>query len=107
MPIADEKLTQTARAVSTPRVCPGCGAPLTGGRPQRQYCDGRCRARASRERRAREVQVTIARLGRLAGVATDPERAGETPAASREFIRVVMRLWGRWWGSDRPPSPRR
>ena len=54
---AQERRTETARAVSTTRVCAGCGAPLVGGRPQRLYCGGRCRARASRERRAHDAHA--------------------------------------------------
>jgi hypothetical protein len=33
---------------------PGCGADLTGRRRQTRYCDGKCRAEASRLRRLRE-----------------------------------------------------
>lgn len=60
MPAADAKRTETARAVSTPRACGGCGAPLVGGRPQRRYCDGRCRARASRQRQTQRGARTQA-----------------------------------------------
>jgi hypothetical protein len=66
---------ETARALSAGRLCEGCGAELHGGRPQRRHCDGRCRALASRERKARDVADTIARLARLAGVGgRDPKR---------------------------------
>ena len=50
----DDRRLETARAVSTSRLCAGCGTPLVGGRPQRRYCTGRCRARASRARHAQE-----------------------------------------------------
>src|SRR2546422_10214930 len=45
------------------KTCPGCGAIVTGGRPGRRYCGGRCRAQASRRRKAREFQALIALLG--------------------------------------------
>ncbi len=50
---------ESARAVSTARPCEACNSRLTGGRPHRRYCNGRCRARASRERRARELLERI------------------------------------------------
>ncbi len=44
-----------------------CGEPLRGGVDKR-FCRDACRTRFGRERRAREWQVTLARLARLAGV---------------------------------------
>jgi len=42
--------------------CLACGVNVITARPDRRYCSGRCRARASRERKARELQELIARL---------------------------------------------
>ena len=64
--LTPEVTPQTARAVSSGRSCEGCGAELGGGRPQRRYCDGRCRARASRERQAHKLQDLIGQLQRPA-----------------------------------------
>lgn len=60
--LTPEVTPQTARAVSSGRSCEGCGAELGGGRPQRRYCNGRCRARASRERQARKLHELIGQL---------------------------------------------
>jgi hypothetical protein len=40
--------------------CLACGVNVITGRPDRRYCSGRCRARASRERKARQLQALIA-----------------------------------------------
>jgi hypothetical protein len=39
-----------------------------GGRPDKRFCRDACRARFNREKKAREIQETIDRLARLAGV---------------------------------------
>jgi predicted nucleic acid-binding Zn ribbon protein len=49
-----------ARAAS--QACPACGIAVPTRRRPRIYCSGRCRARASRERKARELDSFIARL---------------------------------------------
>lgn len=48
-------------------MCEQCGEPFRGRRDKR-FCSDRCRTRFGRERKARELQETIARLARLAGV---------------------------------------
>jgi hypothetical protein len=65
VPAADRGLG-TARA-DLVRHCEACNA-LFQGRPDKRFCRGACRARFSREQKAREVQATIDRLARLAGV---------------------------------------
>lgn len=50
-------------------ICEQCREPFWG-RPDKRHCTDRCRAQASRARRARDVAETIARLARLAGVET-------------------------------------
>lgn len=47
--------------------CAACGKPFEGRRDKR-FCRDACRTRFGRERKAREVQETIDRLARLAGV---------------------------------------
>ena len=47
--------------------CAMCGTPFQG-RQEKRFCCDACRTRFSRERKAREVQETIDRLARLAGV---------------------------------------
>ena len=78
-----EVSSETARALSTDGLCEGCGAPLIGGRPQRRYCDGRCRARASRDRRARYVQPESARRNSAKPKGTS--RLLDVATAEREY----------------------
>lgn len=55
----------SARAVGTGS-CGSCGRALKGR--QLRFCSGACRARFSREQKARAIQETINRLARLAGI---------------------------------------
>jgi len=48
-------------------ICEQCQTPFRG-RQDKRFCRDACRTRFGRERKAREVQETIARLARLAGV---------------------------------------
>ena len=56
-----------AERSATVRHCEACGGPFHG-RQDKRFCRDACRTRFSRERKAREVQETIDRLARLAGV---------------------------------------
>ena len=56
-----------AERSATVGICQQCGEPFRG-RQDKRFCRDACRTRFGRERKAKEVQVTIARLTRLAGV---------------------------------------
>ena len=71
-----------ARAPSTAIQCDGCGAPLIGGRPDRRFCSGACRARTSRERRA------------------ESERARLRAELAAELDAVLVRLLQAWASED-------
>ena len=64
---AAELAPEDARALSGGKWCEGCGKELRGGRPQRRFCNGRCRARASRARKAGEWRAVMAQIERLVG----------------------------------------
>ena len=57
----------SARTLSTTHPCVSCGAQLKDGRARRRYCSGRCRARASRERKNCDVSALLDRLQALPG----------------------------------------
>jgi hypothetical protein len=57
-----------ARALSAALLCEGCGTTFEPRRRNQRHCRPACRARASRTRKALEIQETIDRLRRLAGV---------------------------------------
>ena len=48
-------------------ICEQCAQPFRG-RQDKRFCRDACRTRFGRERKAGEVQATITRLARLAGV---------------------------------------
>src|SRR5262249_49091709 len=56
---AGDRALETERAVSTDRLCEGCGADLTSRRRQARYCSPNCRACHSRKRREERIQELI------------------------------------------------
>ena len=48
------------RAPPATKRCERCGAELDGGRPDRRFCGGACRARASRERSRARLRAELA-----------------------------------------------
>jgi hypothetical protein len=70
---APEVPVETARALV--RTCPGSGAPLTGR--QQAACSGKCRAKVSRERRARNQDGRDEKLRRLLAAARANLEAAE------------------------------
>ncbi len=48
-------------------LCAQCDQPFPPGRTDKRYCTDKCRARASRKRRARQLKTLIAQLTELAG----------------------------------------
>jgi hypothetical protein len=58
--VREDSAAEAARAPFM--TCLACGVNVITGRPDRRYCSGRCRARASRERKTREIDALITRL---------------------------------------------
>ena len=59
---------------SPARRCVSCGSALAGGRRDRRYCDGHCRAAARDARRGKSLgPVRLARLRARAASATGPD----------------------------------
>ncbi len=85
--------SETARALSTARLCAQCGVLLVGGRRHRKYCSGRCRAQASRVRRSREKASAFRRLLRWLAAAS----------RQRNADRLTALLHRRW--PDDPGRP--
>jgi len=63
---AADRALEAERAAFSGR-CAMCGAAFQG-RQDKRFCRDACRTRFGRERKAKEVLATIARLARLAGV---------------------------------------
>jgi hypothetical protein len=59
--------TPKAERAACSGICEQCLEPYRG-REDKRFCRDACRTRFGRERRAREMQETIARLARLAGI---------------------------------------
>jgi hypothetical protein len=59
--------TPEAERAAFSGICEQCLEPFRG-RQDKRFCTSACQTRFGRERKAREVQETIARLARLAGV---------------------------------------
>lgn len=61
--------TDHALAGARALICAQCGRDIEAqSRPDKKFCSGACRARHSRDKRARELAETIATLTRLAGL---------------------------------------
>ena len=81
MPSSDT-CSEAERTDSGARLCNGCGTPLTGKRPQAQYCTDRCRSQARRNRGRRRVAAALQALAQavadlrdeLGGVGGDEPR---------------------------------
>jgi hypothetical protein len=64
-----EQPTDRAPVGARALICAQCGRDLEAqSRPDKKFCSGACRARHSRDTRARELAETIAKLTRLAGL---------------------------------------
>ena len=60
-------LAPEAERAASSGCCQQCRAPFRG-RQDKRFCSDVCRTRFGRARKARELQDTIARLAKLAGV---------------------------------------
>jgi hypothetical protein len=65
--LLEQMSLQTERAVSAGRVCEGCGADLTGRRPQTRFHSNQCRARHHRMEKAGRIHDLITELEQIAG----------------------------------------
>ena len=62
-----DRRTEGERSALSGGLCKQCGQPFPPGRTEKRFCSDACRARASRERRVRQLKTLIAQLTELAG----------------------------------------